>query len=89
MGRRLIISDKVKIKAAELGIKGNIEKTLRTLVKEAEPIEHLYGNFKNKNFIFFVDGQEIKAISSINGSSKSGNCPDCGDDGYFCLTCNT
>ena len=91
----IVLSSKAISQAKNLGMTNRTEKTLRKLVRMSVPYTHMKGNRRNKNFIINVEGKVVTGIFSLHEKTKrlkiKGKiiCPDCNNDGEFCLTCNS
>ena len=71
-------------KAIKLGIG---EDELSTMVDLCAPTTHHLGNRRYDNYIFLIEDNIVKDINKQG--VKEEVCPDCDDDGDYCLTCRT
>lgn len=90
MNREINITKKARIQAKALGFTEDIEKKLKRLVKFSAPYTHEYGNRRFKTYVLWIEKDELKQIVEINKIQEDKRlCPDCRNDGLFCLTCNS
>ena len=101
MGHKVKISSYALEKAKEFGFSGNVQKSLKNLVKFSAPYTHQLGNRRNREYILLIESDILKDINLIDDKKqrrrlkfgkKKRVCPDCnndGDYGGFCLSCNS
>lgn len=81
----MVILNGVVEKAKDLGIVS--EKELINMAEMSAPVTHHLGNRRYDDFIFLIQDGSVKDINIDKPQKKNNICPDCNDDGDFCLTC--
>lgn len=71
-------------KAFKLGI--TCEGQLKRMVGLCAPTTHPLGNRRYDEYIFLINKDKVEDIN-LDKIPKDEVCPDCNDDGDFCLTC--
>lgn len=82
---KMIISDCVIEKAKNLGIIS--EEELINMIEMSAPTTHHLGTRRYNDFIFLIQDGSVKDINKDKVQKKNNICPDCNDDGDYCLTC--
>lgn len=77
------IPDSVKEESLRLGI---AEEDLVVMIAMSAPVTHELGNRRYEDFIFLIQDGIVEDINR-DGPQKEYNCPDCEDDGDYCLSC--
>lgn len=80
----MLIPKMIKDKALKLGVTS--EAQLNHMVKLCAPATHDLGNRRYDNYIFLIEDKEVKDINLYLDIEEE-VCPDCKNDGDFCLTC--
>ena len=79
--------------ARDLGIE-DPETMIPQMIEFSAPCTHALGNRRYEDYVFkFVDGNVTHIClfdsEDVEEKVEDGVCPDCHDDGNFCLTCGT
>lgn len=81
----MVIIDCVVDKARGLGI--TCEEELMNMVEMSAPTTHHLGNRRYERFIFLIQDGNVRDINKDEPKKSNKVCPDCNDDGDYCMTC--
>ena len=79
------IPEHVWVKARDLGVL--TKKELANMVKMSAPATHPQGNRRYEDYIFKIQSNAVEDINNDGAGILPDICPDCENDGGFCLTC--